>query len=94
MITKDEVFYLARLSRLSFTENEAEAMIDDIEALVSYFDNLNSFYLDGIEPKSHVFDIVNVMRDDNVKESMPRDEILSNSAKTNGESFIVPRAVK
>ena len=34
MITKDEVFYLARLSRLSFTENEAEAMIDDRQEIV------------------------------------------------------------
>ena len=94
MISEDEVLYLARLSKLTFSDAEAKAMITDIEALVSYFENLNSLELEGIEPKSHVFDIVNIMRDDTVKDSTPREEILKNSAKTNGESFIVPCAVK
>ena len=94
MITKNEILYLARLSRLSLTSEEAEEMINDTTALVSYFDNLNSFDLSKFEEASHLFDIVNVMRDDEVEASMPRSEILKNSALTNYEAFIVPRAVK
>ncbi len=94
MISKKDVSYLAELSRLSLNKVEAENMIRDISDIVSYFDNLKELNTDDIEPISHVFDVTNMMRDDIVKESYPRDELLSNSDVSNGVAFIVPKAVK
>ena len=57
-ITKEMVTYVAELSRISLDEAETEKMQDELGAVVAYMDILNSLDTTGIEPLSHVFDMV------------------------------------
>lgn len=93
-ITKDMVEYVAELSRLKLTDEQCETTRKGLGEIISYMDVLNNVNTDGIEPMSHAFAVKNVMRDDVVKPSADRAELLKNAPKADDEAVIVPRTVE
>lgn len=93
-VTKELVDYVAQLSRLELTEEQNEKAQKELGAIIDYADTLNNVNTDGIEPLSHVFAVKNVMREDVVKESRDRDELLSNAPMRDEEAFLVPKTVE
>ena len=93
-ITTEMVDYISQLSRLSLPEEEKEAMTAQLERIVDYMDVLNQLDTADIEPMSHVFPVKNVLREDVVEPSFDRAELLKNAPATDGEAFLVPRAVE
>ena len=55
---------------------------------------LNQLDTENVEPLSHVFSITNVMREDDVKPSYDRADILQNAPEHTDETFIVPKTVE
>ncbi|MBE6799321.1 MAG: Asp-tRNA(Asn)/Glu-tRNA(Gln) amidotransferase subunit GatC [Ruminococcaceae bacterium] len=94
MITKELVEYVAELSRIKLDEQSAEKMEKELGAIVEYMEVLNKLDTDGVEPLSHVFNITNVMREDEVKESYDRADILKNAPERTDETFVVPKTVE
>lgn len=93
-VTKELVDYVAQLSRLELTDEQNEKAQKELGAIIDYADTLNNVNTDGIEPLSHVFAVKNVMREDVVKESRDRDELLSNAPMRDEEAFLVPKTVE
>ena len=93
-ITTEMVDYISELSRLSLPEEEKAAMTAQLEQIVGYMDVLAKLDTDGVEPMSHVFPVKNVVREDEVAPSFDRAELLRNAPATDGEAFLVPRAVE
>jgi aspartyl-tRNA(Asn)/glutamyl-tRNA(Gln) amidotransferase subunit C len=78
-ITKKEVEYVARLARLSLSEAEKEKMTAQLDSILQYMDKLNKLDTKNIEPTSHVLPLNNVWREDMVKPSPSREEMLANA---------------
>ena len=93
-ITKELVQYVAELSRIKLSEQDAENMQNDLGAIVNYMEILNQLETDSVEPLSHIFNIANVMREDEVKESYDRAEILKNAPERTDETVVVPKTVE
>lgn len=94
LITKELVEYVAELSRIKLDEQSCDKMEKELGAIVDYMEILNMLDTDGVEPLSHVFNITNVMREDEVKESYDRAEILKNAPESTEETFVVPKTVE
>lgn len=92
-ITKDMVEYVATLSRLKLSDKECEATQKSLEEIINYMDILDNIDTEGIEPMSHAFPLKNVMRDDVVKPSSDRKDLLKNAPKADDEAIIVPKTV-
>lgn len=92
-ITNELVSYVANLSRIRLDENEINEMQSQMSEIVNYMDILNQLDTENIEPLSHIFNITNVMRDDEVRTSYEREEILKNAPAHTEEAFIVPKTV-
>ncbi|MBO5908951.1 MAG: Asp-tRNA(Asn)/Glu-tRNA(Gln) amidotransferase subunit GatC [Clostridia bacterium] len=92
-ITKELVEYVANLSRIKLDDKQAEKMQLELASVIEYMEVLNKLETDDIEPLSHVFNITNVMREDIVKESFDRDELLKNAPEHTDETFVVPKTV-
>ena len=72
-------------------------MAGDLEGILAYMDTLNTLNtLDtsGVEPLSHVFPVKNVLREDEVRPSMDRGELLKNAPVADDEAFLVPKTVE
>ncbi len=93
-ITTEMVDYISVLSRLRLPEEEKEKMTGELENILAYMDVLNSLDTSGVEPMSHVFPVRNVMREDDVQPSFPREKLLKNAPQADEEAFLVPKAVE
>lgn len=93
-ITKELVEYVAELSRIKLDAASTEKMQKELGAIVDYMEILNQLDTKSVEPLSHVFNITNVMREDEVRPSYAREDILSNAPEHTDETFIVPKTVE
>ena len=93
-ITEEMVDTISALSRLKLPEEEKVRMAGELERILEYVEVLNTLDTAAVEPMSHVFPVKNVMRADDVAPSFDRAELLKNAPATDGETFLVPRAVE
>lgn len=92
-ITNELISYVAALSKIKLDENEVREMQSQMSEIVNYMDILNQLDTENTEPLSHIFNITNVMREDEVKPSYDRESILENAPKHTEKSFVVPKTV-
>ena len=83
-ITKEQVNHIAHLSRLEIQEDEVDGYIEKLEKVVDLFNELNSVDTENIKPTYHVLDLVNVNR----------EEVLKNSKETEAGQFKVPTIIE
>lgn len=85
---------LARLSRLRFNEEEKAEIRSDLQRMIAFVEKLNELNLEGVEPLLHMSREVNVLRDDEVRGSISREEALKNAPLQDGRFFKVPKVIK
>ena len=94
IISKDDVKHIAKLSRLNFGERELEKFTFELNKILDYINKLNELNTDNVEPTSHVLDITNVFREDEVKNSLSKEEALKNAPEKEFGHFKVPRVIE
>lgn len=67
-LTRDDVLKLARLSRISLTDEEVDKFADELSAILGYVEQLSSVDVEGLEPTNQVTGLTNVTRPDNIKD--------------------------
>lgn len=92
-ITPEMVDYISDLSRLRLPREEKEAMAEQLEQILAYMDTLNALDTGGA-PEEQARPAGNVWREDQVEPSFDREELLKNAPASDGETFLVPRAVE
>ena len=89
-----DVKYVAHLARISLSPEEEQRFGAQLENVLSYIKQLEEVDVSGVEPTAHAFPLVNVMRPDEVRPSLPHDAALQNApAKVRG-LFQVPKIVE
>ncbi len=89
-ISKEQVYHVAQLSRLKLTEEEAEQYTKVLNDVLKFAEKLNELDTENVEPTSHVLSITNVLREDVVQPSIPREKALSNAPDQEDGLFRVP----
>jgi aspartyl-tRNA(Asn)/glutamyl-tRNA(Gln) amidotransferase subunit C len=92
-ITPELVEHVANLARLELSGEEKERMEDQLGKILEYIGLLDELDLSDVPPTSHVIDVHNVFREDEVKESLPVDKGLANAPEKAGTAFKVPRII-
>ncbi len=85
---------LAKLSHLSFSEQERKEIKSDLQEMITFIEKLQEVNTDGVEPLLHMSSNVNILRDDVVQGSVTRDEALKNAPDSDGTFFKVPKVIK
>lgn len=94
-ISDETMEYVSILAKLSLTPEEREEARHDMEQMLDYIDKLNELDTDGVEPLSHIFQMKNVFREDEIVPfSGGCEEILSNAPEKRNGSFAVPKTLK
>ncbi|MCF6411462.1 Asp-tRNA(Asn)/Glu-tRNA(Gln) amidotransferase subunit GatC [Pseudalkalibacillus salsuginis] len=93
-ITKEEVKHVAKLARLAVTEEEAEMFTNQLDAIIGYAEQLKELDTDGVEPTTHVLDMKNVLREDEAKPWLTREEALKNTPDTQNGLIKVPAVLE
>ena len=85
---------IAHLSRLEFDEKDAEKMMKDMSAIVTWVEQLNEVNTDGVEPLTTMSHEINVLREDEVKPHLSHEEALRNAPKKDSDYFRVPKVLE
>lgn len=62
--------------------------------MIAFVEKLNELDISGVDPLLHMTDEVNVLREDEVKGSVSREEALKNAPDHDGIYFKVPKVIK
>lgn len=93
-ITREDVAHVARLARLELTPADTERMQRELDGILTYIDKLRALDTEGVEPTAHAVPVVNVMREDEPRPSLPQAEMLANAPEPAGGFFRVPRIIE
>lgn len=93
-ITEQDIKTVASLSRLRIREGESAEVLDNLNKILTYVENLNSIDITNIEPTTYALPMQNVFREDKVKPSLDRDLALSNAPLKEDGYFKVPRVLE
>jgi aspartyl-tRNA(Asn)/glutamyl-tRNA(Gln) amidotransferase subunit C len=90
VIERDQVLHVARLARLSLSEEEVERMVGELSGILEHVDRIGNLDLEGVEPTSHVVALENVLRSDEPRPSLPRDVALASAPDPQDGAFRAP----
>jgi aspartyl-tRNA(Asn)/glutamyl-tRNA(Gln) amidotransferase subunit C len=93
-ITSELVDHVARLAKLDLNDDEALKMENQLADILGYIGLLEELDTAQVPPTSHVLDLANVMREDEVKPSLPLERGLANAPEREGTTFKVPRIIE
>jgi aspartyl-tRNA(Asn)/glutamyl-tRNA(Gln) amidotransferase subunit C len=90
-ITRDEVEHVARLARLELTDDEVERFGEQLGVILEHAQDIAELQVDDVPPTAHPVPMANVLRDDDVRPGLDRDEVLAEAPAAEGGRFRVPR---
>ncbi len=89
-ISREEVEKVSLLSRLLLSDDELVKMTAHMGRILEYMELLGEVDTEQVEPLSHALDVSDVLRDDRVTPSLPREEVLANAPNHDDECYRVP----
>jgi aspartyl-tRNA(Asn)/glutamyl-tRNA(Gln) amidotransferase subunit C len=90
-ITRADVEHVAALARLELRDDEVEQFAHDLGVILEHAEDIATLDLDGVEPTAHPIPLINVFRADEVRPTLPRDEVLGQAPAVEDDRFRVPR---
>lgn len=84
---------LAVLARINLTSEEKEIFTQQLNSVLDSVEVLNELPTNEVEPLIYVLPLYNVMRDDEVRPSLPIDEAMDNAPLQEEAKFKVPRLI-
>lgn len=93
-ISNNDVQHVARLARLNLTAEEEQLLTGQLNAILKYAEKLNELDTDNIEPTTHVLHVSNVMREDEVRDSLPIEKVMHNAPEEEDGQFKVPAVME
>jgi len=90
-VDKETIRKIAHLARLEYSEKAEEAFINDFNKIIDWMEKLNQVNTDKVEPLIHMSAELNVLREDEMKNSLKHEEALSLAPKKDSDYFRVPK---
>lgn len=92
-ISAETVEHIAHLARLNFEGDQKEAILTDLNNIVSFMDKLSEVDTDGVEPLIFMTEGFDHLREDEVKVSITQNEALKNAPKKDSDYFRIPKVL-
>jgi len=93
-VTNELVDNIAHLARLEFSASEKEEIRKDLQNMIGFVEKLNEVNTDGVEPLLHMTSEINILREDEVKGSVSREDALKNAPLKDEQFFKVPKVIR
>jgi aspartyl-tRNA(Asn)/glutamyl-tRNA(Gln) amidotransferase subunit C len=94
IIDKQTIDKVADLARIAIKDDEIDALIPDMNKILTFMEKLNELDTTGVEPLVYMNTEENVWRDDVAKQEIQVQDGLKNSALHNESFFLVPKIIE
>jgi aspartyl-tRNA(Asn)/glutamyl-tRNA(Gln) amidotransferase subunit C len=97
-VTKEEVERVAELAHLKLTPDETGTMVHDLNAILDYVAQLDQLDTSSVSPLAQVSELqdasaIGALRDDTVKPSLNRSEVMDQAPESDNAFFKVPKVI-
>ena len=89
-LSLEQVEHVAQLAQLALTAREKELFREQLSSILAHAERLQELDTETIPPTATVLPLENVMRPDEARPSLLRDDVLANAPATEDGSFRVP----
>lgn len=89
-LTREQVEHIAELARLELTDAEKERFREQLSDILDYAARLQKLDTTGIPPTSSVLPPRSVLRPDETRAGLTRDQLLANAPDAKDGQFRVP----
>ena len=85
---------LAHLARLEFNEEKEQEVLQDLNKILNWVDQLRELDTENVEPLTHMSEEMNVMREDVAQNTVTHEQALLNAPKKDSDYFRVPKVLE
>jgi aspartyl-tRNA(Asn)/glutamyl-tRNA(Gln) amidotransferase subunit C len=89
-ISREEVEHVAYLARLGLTDEEKVRFAEQLSDILDHMRVIDRLDTSAIPPTAQVIPLESVMREDEVRPSIDKSDVLKNAPRREGDSFLVP----
>ena len=93
-VDKETVQRMAKLARIALDETQTAAMEQELNALLSWVEQLQDVDVEGIAPMTSVVEQRLKMRDDVVTDGGYAEDLMKNAPQAEAHFFVVPKVVE
>lgn len=86
-LSREDVQHVASLARLGLSDDEVETMREQLSSILSHIEVMSQLDTEAIPPTAQVIALQNVVREDEVRDSLPH-EVLMRMAPSSRHGFI------
>jgi aspartyl-tRNA(Asn)/glutamyl-tRNA(Gln) amidotransferase subunit C len=90
-LTRDDVVHVARLARLELSDEEVDRFTAQLRTVLEHAADVAALDLSHLPPSSHPIELENVLRPDEPRPGLDRDEALAGAPAVEDHQFRVPR---
>ena len=90
-LSPEVVAHVAQLARLDLTHDELSLFTGQLADVLEHAADVEALELDDVPPTLHPLPIVNVLREDEARPCLDREEVLAMAPDAEGGRFRVPR---
>jgi aspartyl-tRNA(Asn)/glutamyl-tRNA(Gln) amidotransferase subunit C len=91
MFPIEQVRKVAHLARLQLTPEEENKFVGQLGDILDYFEQLRELDTEKVAPTTRAIELSNIMRADDLKPFVDRDDILNIAPEQDGDFFKVPK---
>jgi aspartyl-tRNA(Asn)/glutamyl-tRNA(Gln) amidotransferase subunit C len=89
-LTRDDVVHVARLARLDLSDEEIDLFTAQLRTVLDHAADVAALDLSHLPPSSHPIVLENVLRPDEPRPGLDRDEALAGAPAVENHQFRVP----
>ena len=93
-VDKDTVRRIARLARLALEEERVEPMVQELNGILAWVEQLKEVDIEGVAPLTSVVEQRLKMREDVVTDGGNADALMANAPQGEEHFFVVPKVVE
>jgi len=92
-IAEEMLEHIANLAKLNVENDERAELAKNLTDIIAFANQLDSVEMGDVDPLSYIIDNSNVFRKDQVKPSLPVEEVLKNASVKKENCFYVPQSI-
>ena len=93
-VDKDTVRRIAKLSRIALDEARVGPMVDELNGIFTWVQQLNEVNVEGVPPMTSVVEQRLKMREDKISDGGNANELMANAPQGEDHFFVVPKVVE
>jgi len=93
MLEREEVLKLAKLSRLSVSEEEIPALKGHLDKMLNHLETLKALDLSNVEPMTGVENDATILREDVPMQGFSLEQAFANAPAVENDHFAIPKVI-